>query len=246
MPKTLNGTEVELDGPFGSFTLHKNPSRSAVFLAGYVTYANEAKEETLGLDPRLIAAHGAVSEPVARAMAEGARQRAGATFGVATTGIAGPGGGRDEKPVGTVFIALAGPEGTTAGQHLNRFDRETFKYLTAQAILQGIKLGDELDRIGYKGRHKAGAVKFSSMFELHIEQGPILEDETIDVGVVTHGQGQRWYELVLTGQESHAGPTPMPVRPRSTRCIRAPGEPADGISAFRAARAAAAHPSRGS
>jgi len=77
---------------------------------------------------------------------------------------------------------------------------------------QGIKLGDELERIGYKGKHKAGAVKFSSMFELHIEQGPILEAESKMVGVVTGVQGMRWYEITLKGQESHTGATPMGLR----------------------------------
>jgi N-carbamoyl-L-amino-acid hydrolase len=76
----------------------------------------------------------------------------------------------------------------------------------------GIKLGDELERIGYKGKHKAGAVKFGSMFELHIEQGPILEAENKMVGVVTGVQGMRWYEITLKGQESHTGATPMGLR----------------------------------
>jgi nicotinamide-nucleotide amidase len=88
---------------------------SEVFLAGYVTYANSAKSDVLGVDPKLIDKHGAVSEAVARAMAEGARTRAASRYGLATTGIAGPTGGSDEKPVGTVFIALAsGDAGTIA------------------------------------------------------------------------------------------------------------------------------------
>ena len=73
-------------------------------------------------------------------------------------------------------------------------------------------LGDELERIGFKGAEPIGGWPIHASFELHIEQGPILEDETIDVGVVTHGQGQRWYEIRLTGFESHAGSTPMPRR----------------------------------
>jgi len=76
----------------------------------------------------------------------------------------------------------------------------------------GVKLGDELIRIGYKGPHKAGAIKFSAMFELHIEQGPILEAEGKVVGVVTGVQGMRWYEVTLKGQESHTGATPMGLR----------------------------------
>ena len=77
---------------------------------------------------------------------------------------------------------------------------------------EGIKLGDELQRIGYKGEHKAGAVKFSAMFELHIEQGPILEAEGKMIGVVTGVQGMRWYEVTVMGQESHTGATPMGLR----------------------------------
>jgi N-carbamoyl-L-amino-acid hydrolase len=77
---------------------------------------------------------------------------------------------------------------------------------------EGTKLGDELVRIGFKGEEPVGGRPLHAYFELHIEQGPILEDEGYDVGVVTHGQGQRWYELKLTGFESHAGSTPMPVR----------------------------------
>jgi N-carbamoyl-L-amino-acid hydrolase len=77
---------------------------------------------------------------------------------------------------------------------------------------EGKTLGDELERIGFKGEEPIGGRPVHAFFELHIEQGPILEDESIDVGVVTHGQGQRWYEIRLTGFESHAGSTPMPRR----------------------------------
>ncbi len=77
---------------------------------------------------------------------------------------------------------------------------------------EGKTLGEELDRIGYKGSAPVGGKKIHAFFELHIEQGPILEAENIDIGVVTHGQGQFWYEITLTGFESHAGSTPMPRR----------------------------------
>ena len=77
---------------------------------------------------------------------------------------------------------------------------------------EGKALGDELARIGFKGEEPVGGRPVHAFFELHIEQGPILEDENFDVGVVTHGQGQRWYEIRLTGFESHAGSTPMPRR----------------------------------
>jgi beta-ureidopropionase / N-carbamoyl-L-amino-acid hydrolase len=88
----------------------------------------------------------------------------------------------------------------------------TPEYAYSREDRQGIKLGDELERIGYKGAHKAGAIKFSSMFELHIEQGPILEAESKMIGVVTGVQGMRWYEVTVTGQESHTGATPMGLR----------------------------------
>jgi nicotinamide-nucleotide amidase len=109
---------------------------SAVFLQGFVTYANAAKTAALGVDPALIAAHGAVSREVAEAMAEGARRVAGVDHALATTGIAGPTGGTPEKPVGTVFIALATKDGpTTVQPHRFATDRETFKHLTIQTAL---------------------------------------------------------------------------------------------------------------
>jgi nicotinamide-nucleotide amidase len=109
---------------------------SEVFLAGYVTYANSAKSDVLNVDSKLIDKHGAVSEAVARAMAEGAHTRAASTYGLATTGIAGPTGGSDEKPVGTVYITLAsGDSETVAKKFLFPTDRETFKQLAAQSAL---------------------------------------------------------------------------------------------------------------
>ena len=72
--------------------------------------------------------------------------------------------------------------------------------------------GDELKRIGWCGDEEVGARKMHAFFELHIEQGPILEAEGIDIGVVTHGQGLNWIQVTLTGRESHTGSTPMPMR----------------------------------
>lgn len=88
------------------------PGISAAFLEGLVTYSNEAKTRLLGVPAEVIADRGAVSAEVARAMAQGARERAGADWGVATTGVAGPGGGSAEKPVGLVHLAVAGRDGT--------------------------------------------------------------------------------------------------------------------------------------
>ncbi len=89
------------------------PGSSGWFLGGAVVYSNDLKSRLLGVAPELIESRGAVSEPVARAMAEGARRRLGSDWAVATTGIAGPDGGSDEKPVGTVHLAVAGPGGTS-------------------------------------------------------------------------------------------------------------------------------------
>lgn len=77
---------------------------------------------------------------------------------------------------------------------------------------EGKTVGEELVRIGYRGPEKVGAQKFGAFFELHIEQGPILEAEDKVIGVVTDGQGQRWYNVKVVGRESHAGTTPMPLR----------------------------------
>jgi N-carbamoyl-L-amino-acid hydrolase len=75
--------------------------------------------------------------------------------------------------------------------------------------VDGKVFGEELDRIGYAGPAPVGGRPVHAFFELHIEQGPILEEEGIDIGVVTAANGQKWYEITLTGVESHAGPTPM-------------------------------------
>jgi len=109
---------------------------SEVFVAGYVTYANAAKSDVLGVDPKLIKKHGAVSEAVARAMAEGAHTRAASKHGLATTGIAGPTGGSADKPVGTIYIALAsGDSETVVRKFVFPTDRETFKQLATQTAL---------------------------------------------------------------------------------------------------------------
>jgi nicotinamide-nucleotide amidase len=90
------------------------PGSSAYFTEGLVTYSNEAKERLLGVPHALLLEHGAVSEPVARAMAEGARRISGADYGLSVTGIAGPDGGTEEKPVGLVFVGISDAEGTFA------------------------------------------------------------------------------------------------------------------------------------
>jgi len=77
---------------------------------------------------------------------------------------------------------------------------------------EGNVFGNELSKIGWKGSEPVGAQKFQCYYELHIEQGPILETEEIDIGIVTHGQGLKWLEVKLTGKEQHTGTTPMNVR----------------------------------
>ena len=118
-----------------SHRLTNVPGASAVLLAGLVTYSNAAKQKFLGVEPDTLAQHGAVSEPVARQMAEGARRQTGADYALSITGIAGPTGGTPEKPVGTVFIGLAGPFETIVVRYLNSWDRETFKHVTAQQAM---------------------------------------------------------------------------------------------------------------
>ena len=117
------------------------PGSSRIFNQGFVTYSNNAKIDLLGVDPALVKEFGAVSEPVARAMAEGARDKAASTFALSLTGIAGPDGGSPGKPVGLVFMALARDGKETLCREA-RFptDRLTFKQLATQAALDMLRL----------------------------------------------------------------------------------------------------------
>ncbi len=108
---------------------------SAFFIGGYVTYSDAQKREVLGVPGELIAKHSAVSERVAAAMAEGAKQRAGATYGLSTTGHAGPEGGTEFDPVGTVYLGLAGPAGTQVLRVRYGLDRYRVRALATQASL---------------------------------------------------------------------------------------------------------------
>ncbi len=117
-------------------TLTDVSGSSAVFHRGYVTYANEAKTELLGVPAALLAEHGAVSEPVARAMVEGCLENSRADHAIAVTGIAGPTGGSEEKPVGTVYIAVTSRGGETIVRHeCFASDRVSFKQRTTRAAL---------------------------------------------------------------------------------------------------------------
>ena len=112
------------------------PGSSRWTAGAFVTYSYEMKESALGVPHEMLQQHGAVSEAVARAMAEGARARSGATWAPAITGIAGPDGGTPEKPVGTVWLALAGPGGTTAKLARYRGDRGQVRTQSAYGALQ--------------------------------------------------------------------------------------------------------------
>jgi nicotinamide-nucleotide amidase len=123
------------------------PGSSAYFKGGVVAYANSAKQELLGVRASDLEKHGAVSEVVARAMAEGVRSAFRADFGVATTGISGPDGGTEAKPVGTVYIALAREGGTHCEHFVFPLDRTRHRQLTAQVGLDWVRrtlLGVEL------------------------------------------------------------------------------------------------------
>jgi len=116
------------------------PGASNVFDLGVVSYANAMKERIVGVPAALLEAHGAVSEPVARALAEGVRAAARATWGIGITGIAGPTGGTPEKPVGTVHVALAGPAGTKAVARAYFGDRDRVRKTAAYEALNLLRL----------------------------------------------------------------------------------------------------------
>jgi nicotinamide-nucleotide amidase len=114
---------------------------SDVYVGGVVAYDNRIKIEILGVSSDLIERHGAVSEEVARAMAEGARDRVGASVGIAITGIAGPSGGTPEKPVGTVWIGVAREQATTALGRRYIGDRQEIRQRACQAALDLVRRG---------------------------------------------------------------------------------------------------------
>ena len=126
-------------GGYISHRITNVPGASAVFSTGLVTYSNDAKQKFLGVRAETLAQHGAVSEAVARQMAEGARRAVGTDFAIAVTGIAGPGGGTPEKPVGTVFIGVASARETRVFRRFNPGDRLAFKELTSQQALEQLE-----------------------------------------------------------------------------------------------------------
>lgn len=116
------------------------PGSSETYQAGFVTYANQAKKEILGVDEQLLSEYGAVSEQVARAMAEGARRVSGVDIAISVTGIAGPTGGTDAKPVGLVWMALAAADETIAFEHRFSGNRMDIKLRASQAALNMLRL----------------------------------------------------------------------------------------------------------
>ncbi|MFD2649712.1 CinA family protein [Devosia albogilva] len=112
------------------------PGASQAFYGGYVVYANAAKTRLIGVQPRLIRDYGAVSNQVARAMADGARNTAHADFAVAVTGIAGPEGGSEKKPVGLVYVAVSSELGTVVIEHkFGDLGRDAIRKASVQAAL---------------------------------------------------------------------------------------------------------------
>ena len=137
--QTLAVAESCTGGGIGA-ALAAVPGASEVFLGGVIAYANAVKQELLGVPAEALASHGAVSDPVAIAMAEGVRRCTGADWAIAVTGVAGPGGGSAEKPVGLVHIAVAGPDGTSS-------EGVRFGSTRGRAWIQTLTAGEALDRL---------------------------------------------------------------------------------------------------
>ncbi|MEM6459885.1 MAG: competence/damage-inducible protein A [Planctomycetota bacterium] len=157
--QTLSTAESCTGGMVGSLVTDV-PGSSAAYLGGWVTYTNALKTSLLGVPPEVIEAHGAVSEEVVRAMAEGARQRSGADLAVSLSGVAGPGGGTPDKPVGTVWIALATAAGTDARCARLVGSRFSVRDRAAKCALQMVRLhllGEGLDHIKWLAAEPATA-----------------------------------------------------------------------------------------
>ena len=137
--ETLAVAESCTGGGLGA-SLAAVPGASDVFLGGVIAYANAVKQALLGVPAALLESHGAVSDPVATAMAEGARRATGATWAIAVTGIAGPGGGSVEKPVGLVHVAIAGPDGCSS-------EGMRFGSSRGRAWIQRLTAGEALQRL---------------------------------------------------------------------------------------------------
>jgi nicotinamide-nucleotide amidase len=115
------------------------PGASRYFMRGWITYSNEAKTEDLGVPADLVERHGAVSEQVAQAMAQGARRKAGTDYAIAITGIAGPDGGTEQKPVGLVYISVDAQDGTETVRYVFQADRDFVRLRAAQTALNMLR-----------------------------------------------------------------------------------------------------------
>jgi PncC family amidohydrolase len=123
-------------GGLVGYALTEVAGSSEYFVGGVISYSNDAKREQLGVPAATLEMHGAVSAQTAVAMAEGARQRFAADIAVAVTGIAGPGGGTDAKPVGLVYVAVADADGHSVQRHLRHGDRHVNRLESARACLE--------------------------------------------------------------------------------------------------------------
>ncbi|MEE8525611.1 MAG: competence/damage-inducible protein A [Thermoanaerobaculia bacterium] len=132
-------TAESCTGGLAAERLTRVAGSSDYFLGGIVSYTNELKVELLGVPAKAIADHGAVSEPVARAMADGVRSRYGSDHGIGITGVAGPGGGSEDKPVGTVHVAVAGPDGVDHRKVCFPGDRQRIRSQSAQLALEMLR-----------------------------------------------------------------------------------------------------------
>jgi len=132
---TLATAESCTGGLIG-YSLTEVAGSSGYYLGGVISYSNEAKIEQLGVPAKTIEQHGAVSAQTAVAMAEGARRRFGADYGIAVTGVAGPGGGSDEKPVGLVYVAVADASGDEVRRHQRHGERHDNRLESARVCLE--------------------------------------------------------------------------------------------------------------
>lgn len=139
---TLATAESCTGGLLG-FVITETPGSSDYYVGGLVSYTDELKKTELGVDARVLEQHGAVSAQTCVAMAEGARRRYGASLGVSVTGIAGPGGATDQKPVGLTYVGVADESGHDVRRNVWAGDRHTNRVLSAEAALLLL-----LDRLG--------------------------------------------------------------------------------------------------
>lgn len=141
--RSMNATLAVAESCTGGFLGHRLtnvPGASEVFWGGFLVYSNEAKSKLAGVSPKTLEQFGAVSRETAIELAQGAKAAANTDYAISITGIAGPGGGSTEKPVGLVYIGLATPDGVSVLERINTYDRETFKLITTQQALDLLRV----------------------------------------------------------------------------------------------------------